>query len=141
MRHLYPPPAEWKKLRDAVLKRALNRCECRGECGARHAGGGACLVRNGLIAARSVVDGEERWREHHHSGGCCVEPCEDTEPPGTKVVTVVLTIAHRDHKPENNALENLAAFCQRCHLRYDRAEHAKNAAATRAQKAGQRGLF
>lgn len=44
---------------------------------------------------------------------------------------VVLTIAHRDHTPENCAEENLAAWCQRCHLRYDRDHHAATRAETR----------
>ena len=33
--------------------------------------------------------------------------------------TVVLTVAHLDHTPENCADDNLAALCQRCHNRYD----------------------
>lgn len=33
---------------------------------------------------------------------------------------VVLTIAHLDHTPENCSEENLMAWCQRCHLNYDR---------------------
>ena len=33
---------------------------------------------------------------------------------------VILTIAHLDHCPENAALANLRALCQRCHLTYDR---------------------
>ena len=33
---------------------------------------------------------------------------------------VVLTIAHLDHTPENCADGNLRAWCQRCHLNYDR---------------------
>ena len=32
---------------------------------------------------------------------------------------VVLTIAHLDHRPENNTRENLRAWCQRCHNTYD----------------------
>lgn len=41
------------------------------------------------------------------------EPHPDT---GSRVV---LTTAHLDHRPENCDPENLAALCQRCHLRYD----------------------
>jgi hypothetical protein len=34
--------------------------------------------------------------------------------------TVVLTTAHvHDHRPEAASLLNLAAICQRCHLRHD----------------------
>ena len=35
---------------------------------------------------------------------------------------IVLTVAHLDHDPRNNADDNLAALCQRCHNRHD-AEH------------------
>jgi 5-methylcytosine-specific restriction endonuclease McrA len=34
---------------------------------------------------------------------------------------VVLTIAHLDHTPENCEPDNLRAWCQRCHNRYDQA--------------------
>lgn len=44
---------------------------------------------------------------------------------------VVLTVAHLDHQPENCAPENLRAWCQRCHLTYDAAIHARNAAESR----------
>ena len=36
---------------------------------------------------------------------------------------MVLTVAHLDHTPENNALTNLKAMCQRCHLRLDSFQH------------------
>lgn len=37
---------------------------------------------------------------------------------------VVLTIAHvYDHRPERADLDNLAALCQRCHLKHDRHRH------------------
>lgn len=47
-------------------------------------------------------------------------------------IRIVLTVAHLDHNPANNAEANLAALCQRCHLRHDRGQHAQNAARTRA---------
>ena len=40
------------------------------------------------------------------------------EHPVTRA-TVVLTVAHLDHTPENNEPTNLRAMCQRCHNRYD----------------------
>jgi 5-methylcytosine-specific restriction endonuclease McrA len=33
---------------------------------------------------------------------------------------VVLTVAHLDHSTTNSDPENLRAWCQRCHLAYDR---------------------
>ena len=46
---------------------------------------------------------------------------------------VVLTIAHLDHNPAHCEYSNLRAWCQRCHLAYDAAYHAANAAITRAR--------
>lgn len=45
---------------------------------------------------------------------------------------VVLTTAHLDHTPENCDPENLRAFCNGCHLHYDKDHHAETAARTRA---------
>lgn len=38
---------------------------------------------------------------------------------------VVLTVAHRNHRPEDCSDENMFAACQRCHLSYDRQHHAE----------------
>ena len=46
----------------------------------------------------------------------------DHEPPG-RTTRVVLATCHRDHDPMNNAAENPAALCQRCHILHDKAEH------------------
>ena len=53
------------------------------------------------------------------------------EPHPVTGSTVVLTVAHLDHTPENCHPDNLRAWCQRCHLAYDREHHLRNAAATR----------
>jgi 5-methylcytosine-specific restriction endonuclease McrA len=61
-----------------------------------------------------------------------------------KVIQVVLTVAHLDHDSTNNADSNLAALCQRCHLRLDTDQHKANSAKTRHLKkvaAGQIELF
>lgn len=44
---------------------------------------------------------------------------------------VVLTVAHLNHEPSDCRPENLRAWCQSCHLRYDASEHARHAAETR----------
>ena len=54
---------------------------------------------------------------------------------------VVLTVAHLDHQPENCADENLKAMCQRCHLKYDAAHHAANAATRRRARKALGDLF
>ena len=48
------------------------------------------------------------------------------EPHPVTGSKVVLTIAHLDHTPENNSMENLKALCQRCHNTYDSAHRAEN---------------
>ena len=54
---------------------------------------------------------------------------------------VVLTVGHLDHQPENNAPENLRAWCQRCHLTYDAQHHAETSYRTRHRNANTLDLF
>ena len=50
--------------------------------------------------------------------------------------SVVLTVAHLDQTPENCDPSNLKAWCQLCHLTYDRPVHITNYRRTmRARKA------
>jgi 5-methylcytosine-specific restriction endonuclease McrA len=104
-RHRYP--AHWPDIRAAILERAGHRCE---QCGvpnrAYRLHGSDVWTRD-----RGVVDG---WALD-----------------GERVTRVVLTIAHTDHMPENCHPTNLRALCQRCHLAYDAAHHAKTAYQTR----------
>jgi hypothetical protein len=44
---------------------------------------------------------------------------ENAKPHPATGSTVVLTVAHLDHKPENCDRANLKAWCQRCHNTYD----------------------
>ena len=69
--------------------------------------------------------------------------CEERhrEPAKWAKGTVILTVAHLDHQPENCAPGNLKAMCQRCHLRYDSQHHQRNAAATRRAKKSNHELF
>jgi hypothetical protein len=39
---------------------------------------------------------------------------------------IVLTVAHLDRDSQNNDRKNLAALCQRCHLRHDIYQHVYN---------------
>ena len=51
--------------------------------------------------------------------------CEERHMQNAKWANgkVVLTTAHRNHKPEDCRPENLMVLCNRCHLRYDRFFH------------------
>lgn len=102
-------PANWAEIRRVVLQRAGDTCEF-------------CGRPNHVYAYPS--GGWFRTRED----------AERYALPGEKISRIVLTIAHLDHTPENNALDNLRALCQRCHLDWDAPHHAKTAANTRRAK-------
>lgn len=115
-RALYPP-AEWKKIREAILARARNRCEW---CG-RPNGEIVAVLPCGCWALAAITDafvcGFARADACHLRLG---RPHDPTEFGFGRFVKTVLTIAHVDRDPRNNAPENLAATCQRCHLRRGR---------------------
>jgi len=85
-------PENWPEIRERILARAGNRCEEEG-----------CRVPNHAVGYRDQ-DGT------FHEG----------RSPGRKIIRIVLTIAHLDHNPENCADDNLRAWCQLHHNRYDR---------------------
>ena len=66
---------------------------------------------------------------------------ENGKPHPVTGSKVVLTVAHLDHTPENCDPENLKAWCQKCHLNYDKEHHAKTAYATRKAAANTFDLF
>lgn len=51
---------------------------------------------------------------------------ENYQPHPITGSRVVLTVAHLDHDITNNRFNNLAALCQRCHLRLDLPHHINN---------------
>jgi 5-methylcytosine-specific restriction endonuclease McrA len=61
------------------------------------------------------------WRDQRGNFHALAEG--QTAPASVKTVRIVLTVAHLDHDTANNGDENLAALCQRCHLRHDRKQH------------------
>jgi 5-methylcytosine-specific restriction endonuclease McrA len=54
---------------------------------------------------------------------CAAENYQPHPVTGSKVV---LTVAHIDRNKDNNRFSNLAALCQRCHLRHDLPQHVEN---------------
>lgn len=109
-------PDDWNKIRKSVLRRANDHCEW---CGVRNASEIQRHKKNSAIY-RYPYAGDEYL--------------DGMEGPWFNPVKVVLTIAHLDHDPGNNEPGNLAALCQRCHLRYDGPLHKHNAVRTRAAK-------
>jgi hypothetical protein len=105
-------PEHWAEIRQAILKRAENRCECYGECG--------CIDLKVIRSRR------------------CLE-IDRTEAKSFRGI-VILTIAHLDHKPENCTPENLRAMCQACHLRYDKEHHSESRRKNRDAETGQGSL-
>ena len=124
LRHHYG--AAWKLVRAKILERAGNRCEwCRRPnrattvvlpCGCWFA---PAEGRCGEVTTIGRPDG-------HVFGRTC--------SGSFRVAKTVLTVAHLNHVPGDDREENLRALCQRCHLRYDRQQHAESARTTRARK-------
>lgn len=119
-------PKDWPAIRERIMRRARNRCE---ECGVQHHDIG---YRDDSGEFRVIV------KAHEREGGAADYAGHAT---GWKVIMVVLTIAHLDHQPENCADENLRAWCQRCHLRYDHEHHQRNARETRRNRKACGDLF
>lgn len=120
LRHFYGP--EWRKVtRPRILERAGNKCE-------------ACKVPNHTEVNRGpagtwleiwVRFGEpvkKRWRDRAGE--------EIAKPTGPqRKVRIVLTVAHLNHKSGDDRDSNLRAWCQWCHLAYDREHHHETRAA------------
>lgn len=95
IKHRYPNDW-WKISAEIRFGRAQGGCECTGQCGDAHPGG-RCDQRDGAPASWPGAAGRN--------------------------LKVVLTVAHLDHVPENCDPRNLAALCQRCHLKHDATHH------------------
>lgn len=109
-------PSIWQPVRKRILERAGNKCE-------------ECRVPNHVHALRN---GGNSWEvgERWYS--------PDGLPPRawrkTRLVKIVLTVAHLNHTPGDDRDENLKALCQWDHLHYDRARHIHSAHKTRATR-------
>ncbi len=137
-------PADWKEISHRIrFERAEGRCECVGQCDNEHPGG-RCNAKHGAHIIRHDTE-PAKWRTVYDLANALNDHGDEGIGYGNRHVKVILTTAHLDHIPENVADDNLVAMCQRCHLRYDRHEHGKNAAKTRRRnrdaESGQRGLF
>lgn len=115
---------KWSLIRLLILKRAEHRCE---HCGLpNHA-----IIRRGRGEEVLIVDTTE-LQYRIDQGQKKVRALKYL-----RLTEVVLTIAHLDHNKNNNRFYNLAALCQRCHLRIDRAQHTANRRYGRKHRDGQ----
>lgn len=90
-------PANWKEIREAVRKRAGDRCEW-------------CGVPNRRYAFRFAP---AKWM--YRLDWPTIDETDWVS------VLIVCTTAHvHDKRPENCDIDNLAFLCQRCHLDHDR---------------------
>lgn len=125
-------PANWaSEIRPAILKRAGDACErCKaknGEVICREMSGATYMVDDGYVFDSATGD--------------CLGRARVTDYPAGRYITIVLTIAHLDHQPENCEPDNLRAWCQRCHLAYDKDHHAETRRATIAARKADGDLF
>lgn len=104
---------DWHALRMRILARAKHRCE-------------ECQVPDRLTVLRGQGNSWKDLRNGHwYSPDGLAPKCWSHR----RMVTIVLTVAHLNHDPQDNRPENLRALCQWCHLNYDKLHHAESRAA------------
>jgi hypothetical protein len=123
-------PKEWPDVRLRILARAKHRCEHNG-CTAVHRQVGYWRGDEWVPLPRSLRDSGAKPGDEVICG----------DGTTIKIIMIVLTVAHLDHTPENCADDNLRAWCQRHHLRYDIDHHRQTAYMTRKARAGTADLF
>jgi hypothetical protein len=126
-------PANWQEIREAILARAGHRCE-------------QCKVKNHTIIARGAGPFAGTFQTddaevYDAETGEHIARVRMSEYQVKNMATIVLTIAHLDHTPENCDPSNLRALCQMHHLRHDAAHHAETARATRRERLAVGDLF
>lgn len=115
-------PSNWKS---AIVPRILERSGFRCE---------NCGIENGSeatsVALRVQDGGRYKVKRFWLSNDSDVIRMKPFSLPGqTKLVKVVLTVAHLDHDETNHDVKDdrLRAWCQYCHLNYDASEKYRRA--------------
>lgn len=97
---------KWRLISRLIrFNRAKNKCEW-------------CGAPNGELVYREKNGTCHLWPEGMAGEALTID--------GYKATKIVLTVAHIDRDKNNNQFNNLAALCQRCHLRHDHKQHIDN---------------
>ena len=120
-------PKDWPQIRARILERDGHKCK---DCGVPNYARGMRHPKTGEWVDAGQLQ-EYPW---------AIEPDEHSRN-FRPLVKIVLTVAHLDHDLSHNTDDNLAALCQRCHLKHDQDHHQANAKATRDRKRGQLDLL
>ncbi|MFE1599081.1 hypothetical protein [Methylobacterium sp. ID0610] len=120
--HRFFYPIDWPQLSEAIrFRRARGRCEA---CARPHLQR-VCHLGDGRWWDAEIGawrDGTGRRLRGRPKIGDLIDRVRTTR--------VVLATTHRDHDSSNNADDNLAAFCQRCHMLHVREEHRRRRSRT-----------
>lgn len=121
-------PSDWKEIRKRILERDENKCKFCGvanyEIGYRD--------KNGEWYSSEII--HAALENGHDMFDDVLSNCFDAKGEPTKPIKIILTTMHLDHDTTNNADENLAAGCQKCHNSYDAKFRKGNARKTNAKK-------
>jgi len=72
-------------------------------------------------AGRGMAEGRECWPFRVREIVQALNDRGDQDREGRRWFTIILTVAHLNHTPEDCRDRNLRALCQRCHFAYDAA--------------------
>lgn len=111
-------PADWPAISQGVRERAHQRCEgspAFPDCRAPNRALG--YWRGGVF--------ERMPNSMRYAGVQKGDTVACSDGTSVRIIQIVLTVGHLDHTPENCDPNNLRAWCQRCHLHYDRDHHAQ----------------
>jgi len=125
LRHFYG--RVWQTVtRPRILKRAGHKCEHCGKPNHRRV-----YVWSSSPGSQywTLTKIRQVWRYCEFNGAAGNFVLFGRQWRTARRIRVVLTIAHLNHTPGDDRDENLKAFCQWCHLNYDKEHHRETRAA------------